>query len=136
MHCVLVPLRDESGQPMPGVTIGDCGAKLGLKGVDNGRLMFDQVRVPRANLLNKYGDVDENGVYSSPIPSPGRRFFTMIGTLVQGRVSLDGAATIANQAALSIAVRTHRDQEGDGVRPYLIRLDMFPIDGPRVREGS
>jgi len=39
-------------------------------------------------------------------------------------------------AIITEAVRTHRDQEGDGVRPYLIRLDMFPIDGPRVREGS
>jgi len=39
-------------------------------------------------------------------------------------------------AIITEAVRTHRDQEGDDVRPYLIRLDMFPIDGPRVREGS
>ena len=78
-----------------------CAVILALFAFD----FFTHVRVPRTNLLNKYGDVDENGVYSSPIPSPGRRFFTMIGTLVQGRVSLDGAATIANQAALSIAVR-------------------------------
>ncbi len=41
-------------------------------------------------LLNRYGDVDEHGVYTSSIASPGRRFFTMLGTLVQGRVSLDG----------------------------------------------
>ena len=36
------------------------------------------------------GDVADDGTYSSPIASPGRRFFTMLGTLVQGRVSLDG----------------------------------------------
>ncbi|MCG7425490.1 acyl-CoA dehydrogenase [Kocuria rhizophila] len=105
VHCLYVPLRDENGEFLPGVGGEDDGRKGGLNGIDNGRLHFDHVRVPRTNLLNKYGDVDENGVYSSPIPSPGRRFFTMIGTLVQGRVSLDGAATIANQAALSIAVR-------------------------------
>lgn len=34
------------------------------------------------------------------------------------------------------AVELYRDQEGDDVRPYLIRLDMFPIDSPRVKEGS
>ena len=46
----------------------------------------------------------EDGTYSSPIASPGRRFFTMLGTLVQGRVSLDGAATSAAAMALTIAI--------------------------------
>lgn len=32
-------------------------------------------------------------------------------------------------ALIGEAVRTYRDQEGEDVRPYLIRLDMFPIDG-------
>jgi acyl-CoA oxidase len=104
VHCVLVPLRDESGQPMPGVTIGDCGTKLGLKGVDNGRLMFDQVRVPRANLLNKYGDIDDQGRYSSPIESVNRRFFTMLGTLVRGRVTVAAGAGAATRSALTLAV--------------------------------
>src|SRR5699024_2530828 len=36
--------------------------------------------------------------------SPGRRFFTMLGTLVQGRVSLDGSANRASQLALHIAI--------------------------------
>ncbi|APH01348.1 acyl-CoA oxidase [Janibacter indicus] len=105
VHCVLVPLRDESGQPMPGVTIGDCGTKLGLKGVDNGRLMFDQVHVPRANLLNKYGDIDDQGRYSSPIESVNRRFFTMLGTLVRGRVTVAAGAGAATRSALTLAVR-------------------------------
>ncbi|MCT1617649.1 acyl-CoA dehydrogenase family protein [Janibacter hoylei] len=105
VHCVLVPLRDESGRPMPGVTIGDCGTKLGLKGVDNGRLMFDQVRVPRANLLNRYGDIDDQGHYSSPIESVNRRFFTMLGTLVRGRVTVAAGAGAATRSALTLAVR-------------------------------
>ena len=29
---------------------------------------------------------------------------------------------------ITAAVENHRDQEGGDVRPYLIRLDMFPID--------
>ncbi|RKQ34196.1 acyl-CoA dehydrogenase family protein [Kocuria tytonis] len=127
VHCLYVPLRDENGEFLPGVGGEDDGRKGGLNGIDNGRLHFDHVRVPRTNLLNKYGDVDENGVYSSPIQSPGRRFFTMIGTLVQGRVSLDGAATIASQAALSIAVRyaeqrrqfnTHSDTQEQTLLDY------------------
>ena len=62
------------------------------------------MRVPRTNLLNRYGDVAADGTYSSPIASPGRRFFTMLGTLVQGRVSLDGAAVAASKLALTIAI--------------------------------
>jgi acyl-CoA oxidase len=75
-----------------------------LNGIDNGRLHFTDVRIPRDNLLNRYGDVAEDGTYSSPISSPGRRFFTMLGTLVQGRVSLDGASTLGAAMGLTIAI--------------------------------
>ena len=104
VHCFYVPLRDEHGDFLPGIGGEDDGLKGGLNGIDNGRLHFDQVRVPRANLLNKYGDVAADGTYTSHISSPGRRFFTMLGTLVQGRVSLDGAASWASAIALDIAI--------------------------------
>ncbi|NKX53909.1 acyl-CoA dehydrogenase family protein [Arthrobacter mobilis] len=105
VHAFMVPIRDDGGAFLPGVGGEDDGLKGGLNGIDNGRLHFDNVRIPRANLLNRYGDVAPDGTYSSPIASPGRRFFTMLGTLVQGRVSLDGAAVAASKAALAIAVR-------------------------------
>jgi acyl-CoA oxidase len=78
---------------------------MGLNGVDNGQIWFDHVRVPRAALLNRYGDVDAQGVYSSPIDNAGKRFFTMLGTLVQGRVCVSGASISAAKSALTIAVR-------------------------------
>jgi acyl-CoA oxidase len=105
VHALLVPIRDENGRPCPGVDISDCGAKAGLNGVDNGRLIFDQVRVPRDALLNRYGDVDAEGRYSSPIENETRRFFTMLGSLVRGRVSVAGSAASATQTALTIAIR-------------------------------
>ena len=95
VHCFYVPIRDANGEFLPGVGGEDDGLKGGLNGIDNGRLHFTHVRIPRTNLLNKYGDVAADGTYSSPIKSAGRRFFTMLGTLVQGRVSLDGAASWA-----------------------------------------
>ncbi|WP_226344795.1 acyl-CoA dehydrogenase family protein [Agilicoccus flavus] len=104
VHCVLVPIRDEAGAAMPGVLIGDCGGKAGLPGVDNGRLTFDHVRVPRANLLDRYGSIDAAGAYSSPIASDGKRFFTMLGTLVRGRITVGAAAGSATRNALTLAV--------------------------------
>ncbi len=105
VHCLLVPIRDADGSTLPGVTLSDCGPKLGLNGVDNGRIVFDQVRVPREALLDRYAQVDADGNYSSAIENPDRRFFTMLGTLVQGRVSVGGAAINASKVALTIAVR-------------------------------
>ncbi|TPW99946.1 acyl-CoA dehydrogenase, partial [Schumannella luteola] len=125
VHAFYVPIRDAAGEFLPGVGGEDDGLKGGLNGIDNGRLHFDQVRVPRVNLLNRYGDVDEAGDYSSPISSPGRRFFTMLGTLVQGRVSLDGAATIASKLALHIAITygTQRRQFTGGTSDEEVLLD-------------
>jgi acyl-CoA oxidase len=104
VHAFYVPIRDESGAFLPGIGGEDDGLKGGLNGIDNGRLHFTDVRVPRTNLLNRYGDVDEHGDYTSSIDSPGRRFFTMLGTLVQGRVSLDGSAVVVSKLALTIAL--------------------------------
>ncbi|MEU1971903.1 acyl-CoA dehydrogenase [Microbacterium sp. NPDC019599] len=126
VHCFFVPLRDDEGAFLPGVGGEDDGPKGGLNGIDNGRLHFDSVRVPRENLLNRYGDVAPDGTYSSDIPSPGRRFFTMLGALVQGRVSLDGAATTGAALAEYIAITyaNQRRQFDSGVgTPEVVLLD-------------
>lgn len=105
VHAFYVDLRDPATKEfLPGIGGEDDGIKGGLNGIDNGRLHFTNVRIPRTNLLNRYGDVAPDGTYSSPIASPGRRFFTMLGTLVQGRVSLDGAAVAASKVALKAAI--------------------------------
>lgn len=125
VHAFFVPVRDKKGAYLRGVGGDDDGLKGGLNGIDNGRLHFDHVRIPRTNLLNRYGDVAPDGTYSSPIESPGRRFFTMLGTLVQGRVSLDGAATNAAKMALQIAVTygNQRRQFADASGEETVLLD-------------
>jgi len=105
VHAILVPLREVSTHALlPGVSIEDSGYKMGLNGVDNGRIWLERVRVPRENLLNRFGDVDASGVYSSPIDNPGKRFFTMLGTLVGGRVCVPRAGLSAAKAGLAIAI--------------------------------
>ncbi len=104
VHAFLVPIRNPDGSPCQGVWIGDCGHKMGLNGVDNGRLKFDHVRVPRRNLLDRFASVAADGTYTSPIASPTKRFFTMLGTLVGGRVSVASGALAVSKSALCIAV--------------------------------
>ena len=105
VHALLVPLRDAAGALLPGVEIEDCGPKLGLEGVDNGRIAFDHVRVPRDALLDRYAEVAADGTYTSPIESPAKRFFVMLGTLIQGRVSICGASITRQQVRAR-----HRDR--------------------------
>ena len=104
VHAFVVPIR-AGGEPAPGVRIEDDGRKMGLNGVDNGRIWFDHVRVPRTALLNRFADVTPEGAYESPIENQNRRFFTMLGTLVQGRVCVGGGGINAAKVALAIATR-------------------------------
>jgi len=104
VHAFVVPLRDETGT-LDGIRIEDNGRKLGLNGVDNGRIWFSHVVVPRENLLDKFGSVDADGNYSSPIASQSKRFFTMLGTLVGGRVGVPYAGLSAAKLGLTIAIK-------------------------------
>lgn len=114
VHAFVVPLRDGEGRVIPGIRIEDCGWKAGLNGVDNGRIRFDRVRIPRDHLLDRFASVDEAGRWSSPIPSEGARFFTMLGTLVGGRISIAGASLAASRVALAIALRFSLDRRQFG----------------------
>jgi acyl-CoA oxidase len=105
VHAFLVPIRDQNDKPLPGVTIEDNGLKMGLNGVDNGRIWFDHVKVPRIEMLNRFADVNADGQYRSDIQSQGARFFTMIGTLVSGRISIASTANSVAKSALTIAIR-------------------------------
>ena len=105
VHAFLVHIRDAHGETAPGVRIEDCGAKAGLNGVDNGRISFDGVRVGKDALLDRFARITPQGEYESPIPSAGRRFFTMLGTLIAGRISIAAASQTVTRKALTIAVR-------------------------------
>ncbi|MGH8970936.1 MAG: acyl-CoA dehydrogenase [Actinomycetes bacterium] len=128
VHALMVPIRDEDGRPCDGVEIEDNGQKAGLNGVDNGRLTFHDVRVPRTALLNRYGDVAADGTYSSPIENENRRFFTMLGTLIQGRISVAGGGGSAAKTALNIAVRyaeRRRQFKAPGRDEEIVLLDYL-----------
>jgi acyl-CoA oxidase len=116
-----------------GVRAGDAGHKMGLNGVDNGRLWFDRVRVPEEALLGRFAKMDVEGRYSSPIANPSRRFFTMLGTLVGGRVSVASASVTGAKVALAIAIRYATARRPFGATDETaIPLMSYPTHGRRL----
>lgn len=105
VHAFLVPYRNKNGKTLEGITVEDCGYKMGLNGVDNGQLEFKNVEIPRENLLNRFANVKADGTYESSIKSDSKRFFTMLSTLVGGRVCVPRAGLSAAKKALTIAIR-------------------------------
>ena len=105
VNAFIVPIRDNKGNTLKGITIGDCGHKMGLNGVDNGTLSFDAVVIPKENMLDRFASVNEKGAFESPIPSDNRRFFTMLGTLVGGRIGIPRSAMAAAKSGLTIAIK-------------------------------
>ncbi len=133
VHAFLVPIRDDAHRAMAGVKIGDSGHKLGLNGVDNGRLWFNQVRIPRKNLLDRFGQVSANGEYSSSITSESARFFTMLGTLVGGRICVPMGGLSATKSGLTIAIRyAHRRRQFGKAGEAEVPIITYPSHQQRL----
>jgi len=105
INAFIVPIRDNKNNILDGITIEDCGHKMGLNGVDNGIIYFNNVVIPKENMLDRFASVNSKGEFESPISSDNRRFFTMLGTLVGGRIGIPRSALAAAKSALTIAIR-------------------------------
>lgn len=105
VNAFIVPIRDTNSKILKGIKIGDCGLKMGLNGVDNGTISFENVVIPKENMLDRFASVNEKGEFESPIPGDNRRFFTMLGTLVGGRIGIPRSALAAAKSGLTIAIQ-------------------------------
>ncbi|KAJ4976191.1 hypothetical protein NE237_001297 [Protea cynaroides] len=126
VHAFIAQIRDLDGNICPNIRIADCGHKIGLNGVDNGRIWFDNVRIPRENLLNSVADVSPDGQYLSSIKDPDQRFAAFMAPLTSGRVTLSTSAIYTSKIGLAIAIRyslSRRAFSVSGSGPEVLLLD-------------
>ncbi|CAL1687763.1 unnamed protein product [Lasius platythorax] len=106
LHVFIVPIRDlKTHLPLPGVTIGDMGEKIGLNGIDNGFMIFNKYSIPHTCLLNRTADVNEDGKYVLAIKDERKRYGSSLGSLSSGRVSITLMCSQYMTLALTIAIR-------------------------------
>lgn len=92
-------------KPCPNVTIEDMGHKIGLNGIDNGRLVFKNVRIPRENMLNRLNDVTAEGKFVSPVKKKSQRFFKVTDRLLSGRLCIASMCISSTRVVLETAIR-------------------------------
>ncbi|CAA0836960.1 Acyl-coenzyme A oxidase 3- peroxisomal [Striga hermonthica] len=117
VHAFITQIRYADGTICPNIRIADCGHKIGLNGVDNGRIWFDNVRIPRENLLNSVADVSPDGNYLSAIKDPDQRFGAFMAPLTSGRVTIATSAIYSAKISLAIAIRYSLTRRAFSVTP-------------------
>lgn len=98
-------LRDQAGQPAPGVQICPLGEKPAYA-LDNAMTSFDRCRLGEEQWLS--GDdswITDEGVFMSRTPSRGQRFMNAMDRVQMGRVCLTGSIVSLVRAAALIAIR-------------------------------
>jgi acyl-CoA oxidase len=103
INAFIIRLRDEQMNPSRGVTIDDMGAKLGMNGVDNARIILKNVEAGPESLLNKLADIDaEKNAFNSSITNKRQRFLAASNRLLSGRICIASMTISGAKLALLI----------------------------------
>jgi len=115
VHNFIVPLRSlKDHKPLPGVTTGDIGPKIGFNNMDNGFARFENVVVPRRNMAMRFASVDERGRYSKMTVSDATEKVAYI-TMMQVRAFIvnDAGKQLARACTVSVRYSAVRKQGFD-----------------------
>eukprot|EP00164_Ancoracysta_twista_P001768 GFYU01002321.1.p1 GENE.GFYU01002321.1~~GFYU01002321.1.p1 ORF type:complete len:688 (+),score=205.75 GFYU01002321.1:70-2064(+) len=113
VHTFIVQLRDlKTHIPLNGITCGDIGPKYGFNSIDNGYLRFNNVRIPRDQMLMKYAKVMPDGTYVHPIHDK-LGYGTML--LIRAMIVANAGATLARACTITTRYSAVRRQGSRGV---------------------
>ena len=73
----MVQIKDNDYNWLPGIEGGDIGPKIGFHAKENGYMYLRNIRIPKINLLTKYVEVSDDGVYNK-IGDPRIGYGTMM----------------------------------------------------------
>ncbi|XP_053382345.1 peroxisomal acyl-coenzyme A oxidase 1-like isoform X2 [Mercenaria mercenaria] len=133
IHAFVVQIRSlKDHTPLPGISVGDIGNKLGYGGMDNGYLMFNNYRVPRDSMLMRYAKVEKDGSYvrtSSPKVTYGTMVYVRSTIVGKAATALSYVVTIATRYS---AVRRQTEIKPGGEEPQVIDYQtqqekIFPL---------
>jgi len=89
-HAFLMDLRDAGGALLPGIRVEDMGTKTVANDLDNARVWFDHVRLPKSSLLNKFAEIEGDAYVQT---TDERMRIEVIGQrLLTGRLAIAEAA--------------------------------------------
>ncbi len=103
INAFIIRLRDDNMNPSKGVTIDDMGAKLGMNGVDNARIMLSNVEAGPDSLLNRLANIDpEKNAFNSSIAGRRQRFLAASNRLLSGRICIASMTIAGTKLALLV----------------------------------
>jgi len=105
LHTFLVRMRDDNMMIQPGVRIEDMGVKMGCNGVDNGKIWFNKVKIPRSHLLNRFADLDSSDQFVCGIKKLRARFIKVADGLLSGRICIASMSNTGAMCSLATLMR-------------------------------
>ena len=101
-HPFVTQIRDmKTHEPLDGIHIGDIGPKFGYNTMDNGFLLFNNIKIPHVNMLARFSSVDpKTNQYVRP-SSPSLVYGTL--TWVRSTIVMQAGGVLAR--GVTIATR-------------------------------
>ena len=115
-HPFVVHIRDmRTHEPLEGVHVGDIGPKFGYNTMDNGFLLFNNVKIPHGNMLARFSSVDtKTNQYVRP-SSPSLVYGTL--TWVRSTIVMQAGSVLSRGVTIATRYAAIRRQFQDRDAP-------------------